>query len=191
MLGIDTQLLCLAVMFLTGAALALFHDLCGVLSGTTPAPGAAASRRRTLAGRRPILRPWDIVFCLLVTPVVFAAVLVSNRGELRLYVFLGLAAGLGAYTCLAAPLVRTAAAGLRDLAVRVLRAAGATLARPLQAAVRTAAAGARLLTGAGRRLTGAGCRAGTALLRRVGRTASGPARLGRRLLAGFRRRAGE
>jgi hypothetical protein len=127
---------------------------------------------------------WDIVFWVIVTPVVFAATLLSSRGELRLHVLLGLASGAAAYLVLARPVVvRT------GLAVR--RAVGGAAA----AGWRLALGPVRLLDGWLRR-TGAGFRATGRRL--AGRCLEGRRRAERRLrriasliLAGFRRRGGE
>ncbi|HCJ09896.1 MAG TPA: hypothetical protein DHW14_01865, partial [Clostridiales bacterium] len=95
-------------MFLSGAAVALFYDLCRVAAGTDPRGGGQRGR-----SGRPAQGFWDIVFWVIVTPVVFAATLVSNRGELRLHVLLGLAAGAAAYLVLARPVVVRAGLAVR------------------------------------------------------------------------------
>jgi spore cortex biosynthesis protein YabQ len=47
----------------------------------------------------------DLFFWLLATPATFVMLLIGNWGELRLYVFIGIALGLFAYFQLASPLV--------------------------------------------------------------------------------------
>lgn len=47
--------------------------------------------------RRWLTNVGDLLYWLVATAVVFAALLLGNWGELRLYVFLGLLAGVGAY----------------------------------------------------------------------------------------------
>lgn len=54
----------------------------------------------------------DLLFWLVLTPVVFALLLVGNWGELRFYVFLGLASGLVLYFGLFSQPVRGIMAGL-------------------------------------------------------------------------------
>jgi len=159
---LDRQILTVAVMFLTGVALGLFFDLWGVATGrVTAPPGAAVGRgvpsRRRATGR-PVFPVSDLLFWLLVTPVVFVAVLFANRGELRSFIFVGIALGVAAYAVLArrtfvwaalearAGLMSGAAAGLRwgeRRVVQPVKTAGARGARAAERTVQGAAQAAR------------------------------------------------
>jgi len=182
MLWPDTQILSVAVMFLSGAAVALFYDLCRVAAGTDPRGGG--QRGRSGRPARPAHGLWDIVFWVIVTPVVFAATLVSNRGELRLHVLLGLAAGAAAYLVLARPVVVRAGLAVRRGAARVAAAGRRLALRPVRflgGRLRRAGAG---FTAAGRRLAGRWQEGRRRAARRLRRIVS-------LILAGFRRRSGE
>jgi spore cortex biosynthesis protein YabQ len=155
MLGLDTQVLSTAVMFLTGVALALFHDLCAVAAGHARVPGAGGGRSRKRAPARAVIRLWDLIYCLLVTPVVFAATMVSNRGELRFYVFVGLALGVAAYFLLASRFVVAVTSTVRTAVIIGVVTVGRWVARPIRGAVAARGGlgrlGARLFAGIRRR----------------------------------------
>lgn len=138
MLWTNDQTLSMAVMFLAGAALALFYDLCALTIGR-------ADRRH--GPRRPAVDTrvslWDLVIWLVATPLVFAAALVSNRGELRVFVFVGLAGGILAYVVFGRPLVVGAGLAAR----RALGRAVAGLCRVLRAPLVRVAGRGRQTTG--------------------------------------------
>ena len=192
---LDRQVLTVAVMFLTGVALGLFFDLWGVATGrVTAPPGAAAGRRvpsRRHATGRPVFPVSDLLLWLLVTPVVFVAALLANQGELRSFIFVGIALGVAAYAVLArrvfvwaalevrAGLLSGAAAGLRwgeRRVVQPVKAAGARGARAAEKTVQGAAQAARRTA-----------RGAAGAVRRTARGAAGAAvGAARRLLGGFR-----
>jgi len=178
---LDRQVLTVAVMFLTGVVLGLFFDLWGVATGrVTVPPGAAVGRRvpsRRRATGRPVFPVSDLLFWLLVTPVVFMAALLANRGELRSFIFVGIALGVAAYAVPArrvfvwvalevrAGLLSGAATGLRwgerrvvqpvkTAGARGARAAEKTVQGAAQAARRTARGAAGAVAGVARRLLG-------------------------------------
>ena len=204
---LDRQVLTVAVMFLTGVALGLFFDLWGVATGrVTAPPGAAVGRRapsRRHATGRQVFPVSDLLLWLLVTPVVFVAALLANRGELRSFIFVGIALGVAAYAVLArrvfvwaalevrAGLLSGTAAGLRwgeRRVVQPVKAAGARGARAAERTVQGAAQAARRTArgaaGAVRRTA----RGAAGAVRRTARGAAGAAvGAARRLLGGFRR----
>jgi len=185
MLWEDTQLLSVAVMFLAGAGLAVVNDVLGLVAGWIP---ARAERRRSI---RPILRVWDLVFWLVVTPCVFAAALVSDYGRLRVYVFAGLAAGAAAYLLLGRPFVLATGFTVRGILICWVTALVMGVARPVKAAwaglIRTGGKVGGALIRAGRRLSGA---VGRMRLAEPAR-GRGIGRWGGWLLGGFRRRPKE
>jgi len=192
---LDRQVLTVAVMFLTGVALGLFFDLWGVATGrVTAPPGPAVGRRvpsRRRATGRPVFPVSDLLLWLLVTPVVFEAALLANRGELRSFIFVGIALGVAAYAVLArrvfvwaalevrAGVLSGAAAGLRwgeRRVVQPVKAAGARGARAAEKTVQGAAQAARRTA-----------RGAAGAVRRTARGAAGAAvGAARRLLGGFR-----
>ncbi len=183
MLWLDTQLLAMGVMFLTGAGVAIGLDLLGILSGRLRVDelGLARSGRR----KKPIRRRsrsglWDVMVWMVVTPVVFAAILISNRGEPRLYVFVGLALGLGAYFVLARRFVVWAGSTARAAVAR----AGGAAAREIAAPVRSAGVGMGKMA---RRLGGWTAGGGRVLGDWARGRQSALGRLGRRILAGIKR----
>ena len=192
---LDRQVLTVAVMFLTGVVLGLFFDLWGVATGrVTAPPGAAVGRRvpsRRRATGRPVFPVSDLLFWLLVTPVVFVAVFFANRGELRSFIFVGIALGVAAYAVLArrvfvwaalearGGLLSGAATGLRWGERRVVQPVTTAGARGARAAERTVQGAAR----AARRTA----RGAAQAARRPARGAAGAAvGVARRLLGGFR-----
>lgn len=159
MLWTDDQTLSMAVMFLAGAALALFYDLCRIVAGrTVKVPGSRPS-----TGLR--LSLWDLLIWLVVTPLIFAAALVSNRGELRLFVFIGLVCGILAHVNFGRPLLVAVGSSLR---LGVARAVAGSYQKLRPSAVKAARLGRRVLS------LGGGLR-----------------RLAVRLGGGFRRKPGE
>ncbi len=83
-LSVDVQFAMLLVTFLIGAAIGLAYD---VYRGLRRA--AQSGRVATLLG--------DIIFWAAATILVFRGLVFGNGGELRLYVFVGAAAGLYLY----------------------------------------------------------------------------------------------
>ncbi|RJQ04504.1 MAG: hypothetical protein C4551_10730 [Bacillota bacterium] len=182
MLWRDTQLLSTAAMFLAGAALALLYDLLSIVTGRATPP--ARVRRR---GPR-VLSLWDLLFWVVATPLVFAASLVSNQGELRIYVFVGLALGAAAYHFLARAFVVNAGLATRTGLIRTGRFVGRAVARPVGAASRKAV---RVAGALGRWARGRGEAAGRSVRRVAGRAGAGLAGAGRRILGGIRSRPKE
>ena len=86
------QLQAVVLMIATGAILGLLFDFYRVFRSVIR-PGSSASML------------FDIVFWVIATPATFIMLLAGNWGQLRLYVFLGIAAGLYLYFLLASPLV--------------------------------------------------------------------------------------
>lgn len=78
------QVLAFVITIVTGILLGLLFDCYRVLRGTFN-PKAAVT--------------WltDLLYWLVATAVVFVAVVLSNWGELRFYVFFGILSGLGLY----------------------------------------------------------------------------------------------
>lgn len=127
----DTQILSLGVMFLTGAGLALALDLLGSIlghvevsevggseqSGPRPRPASALRRRRR--ARRAL---WDLALWLVVTPLVFGAILISSRGEMRVYVFIGLGLGVAAHVLLARRFIISVGTASRQAWGRLIQA---------------------------------------------------------------------
>ncbi|OUM99455.1 MAG: hypothetical protein BAA04_08790 [Firmicutes bacterium ZCTH02-B6] len=78
------QLHAFAVTLLGGVAMGVLFDVLRVVRG--------------FAGRRgPLAWALDLLYWIVVTPLMAGLLLEANRGELRLYVFVGIAAGLGLY----------------------------------------------------------------------------------------------
>ena len=78
------QLHAFAVTLLGGVAMGVLYDVLRIVRG--------------MAGRRgPLGWLLDLLYWTVVTPLMAGLLLEANRGELRLYVFLGIAAGLGLY----------------------------------------------------------------------------------------------
>ncbi len=170
----DTQILSLGVMFLTGAGLALALDLLGSILGhvdlsEVAPPGQGLGRERGRERPRPRPRPasgprhprqrrarralWDMALWLVVTPLVFGAVLISSRGEMRFYVFVGLGLGVAAYVLLARRFIISVGTASRQAVVEVGGVAVRRVARPVSAVGRRSSLAAR---GAGRWVRGRG-----------------------------------
>jgi len=129
----DTQILSLGVMFLTGAGLALALDLLGSIlghvevsevgeserSGPRPHPASALRRPRRRRARRAL---WDLALWLVVTPLVFGAILISSRGEMRVYVFIGLGLGVAAHVLLARRFIISVGTASRQAWGRLIQA---------------------------------------------------------------------
>ncbi|MEW6724244.1 MAG: spore cortex biosynthesis protein YabQ [Bacillota bacterium] len=105
MYSLPIQLYMVAVMLLSGIALGLAYDIYRVWRGLWRP-----------AGYRAILG--DLGFWLLATGILGFGLVVGNWGELRLYVFLGWAAGLSLYHSLVSRLVIK---GLIRIAKRIAR----------------------------------------------------------------------
>lgn len=86
------QLHALVVMVAAGVILGVLFDFYRVIRSVIR-PGSSAGMI------------FDIVFWVVATPATFLLLLAGNWGQLRLYVFLGMAAGLFAYFQLVSPLV--------------------------------------------------------------------------------------
>jgi len=80
------------IMILTGLALGVLFDVYRVIRSLIKQGSLSAMLM-------------DLFFWLLATPATFIMLLIGNWGELRLYVFLGIALGLFAYFQLVSPLV--------------------------------------------------------------------------------------
>ncbi|MBC8016434.1 MAG: spore cortex biosynthesis protein YabQ [Sporomusaceae bacterium] len=78
------QVLAFAITIVTGILLGLLFDCYRVLRGTFNPRSVVTSLT-------------DLLYWLIATAVVFAAVVLSNWGELRFYVFFGILSGLGLY----------------------------------------------------------------------------------------------
>jgi hypothetical protein len=149
----DTQVLSMAVMFLTGAGLALILDILGLVLGHLALPVARGSGRRRRQRRPPPHSRggralWDLGLWLIVTPFLLAATLLATHGEMRGYVFAGLGLGLAAYGLLARKAVVGAGTALRGALIR----AGFHAGRKAADLVRSASARAkgRVITPLGR-----------------------------------------
>jgi len=182
MLWLDTQVLSVAVMFLTGAGLGLALDLAAVLAGRLGAPPGRRVRRPRR--RRAGSGLWDVFVWLVAAPLVLGAIVVSNRGELRFYVFVGLGLGLCTYALLARRVWVWALAAARGTLVRGAQEAARAAARPTRAAAGWVTHRTEELRGWTRG------RAGwvRAWVKARGAVAAG---VGRRILAGFRPRPKE
>lgn len=193
MLWRDTQMLAMAVMFLTGAGLGLALDILAVILGRPELP--ARGRRRARRARR--FSFWDAALWVIVTPLVFLASVISNQGDLRIYVFIGLALGLAAYVFLARGVVVAAGLAVRTAVGSSLVAAGRWWSRRVAGPVREAGRG---VGHASRAFARWGQERGRDLGRGLGRAADGVGAalgqaglaaktLGRKVWAGFRRRS--
>jgi hypothetical protein len=119
---LDTQILSLGVMFLTGAGLALALDLLGsILGHVEVSEGARPASPRRPRRRRARRALWDLALWLVVTPLVFGAVLISSRGEMRVYVFIGLGLGVAAYVLLARRFIITVGTASRQAGRRLIQ----------------------------------------------------------------------
>jgi spore cortex biosynthesis protein YabQ len=80
----DSQLSTFLTTIATGITLGVLFDCYRVLRGTY---------------RSKVLMTWvtDLLYWLIATVIVFIALVISNWGELRFYVFLGILSGVGLY----------------------------------------------------------------------------------------------
>lgn len=108
MSALELQLYVFALMLLTGMALGLIFDIYRVLRGLI--------RLRGLVGD-----VGDLLVWLLVAPLILVGVLLASWGELRAYIFIGLALGAGLYFFLAGAFVRWTLRYLLALGGRALR----------------------------------------------------------------------
>lgn len=92
MTSLLSQFVAFLIMLGTGLVVGLLFDIYRIIRSLTR-PRAQGSIAM------------DLLFWVLITPVLFALLLAGNWGELRFYVFLGVGAGLFAYFQLASPLV--------------------------------------------------------------------------------------
>lgn len=84
MLPMASQVLVLVFMVVAGFAVGFMYDVYRVI-------------RSLVRPNRRVSVLMDLAFWLFVTPVIFVALLAGNWGQLRLYVFLGMALGLFCY----------------------------------------------------------------------------------------------
>lgn len=126
----DGQVETFFLTVVTGALLGLVFDFYRILRGLLRPPW-------------PVTAAADLVYWLLATVMVFVALLFGNWGELRLYVFVGLAAGvLGYYRLFSRQAIRLLVGLLRltAKAARMVRAVVAlVVVRPLAVLARLAA----------------------------------------------------
>jgi len=122
MTSLDLQFFRFSVLLLTGATIGLFFDLYRAYRAVFrpgPFPG--------LLG--------DFLFSLIATVLGLVAFIFGAGGELRFYVLLALALGLGLYLWLASPLVLYAGrlffTGLRKLELFLFKAVSLVFFRPL------------------------------------------------------------
>ena len=104
---LGTQLYAFGIVLLAGVNLGIFFDLFRVIRGLVR-PGIIST---------PLL---DLLFWALVTPVLVLYIILANWGELRGYVVIGLALGLGFYYLLLSGLVTSFLLWLVDLIRRLL-----------------------------------------------------------------------
>lgn len=144
MTSVDVQVATLLVMVLLGSAVGFAYDLYRGLRRT-----AVRSRWATAVG--------DVLFWALATGFVFRGLVFGNGGELRMYVFVGTAAGLYLYFLLASATVLSAATWLWRAVFAVVRLVAAgfrAVGRGLGAVWAAIRAGAGWLKGAVARVTG-------------------------------------
>ncbi|MGI6081517.1 MAG: spore cortex biosynthesis protein YabQ [Limnochordia bacterium] len=84
MLPMASQILALVVMVVTGLVTGFIFDVYRVV-------------RSLVQPNRQVSVVMDLIFWLLVTPVIFMLLIACNWGQIRLYVFLGMALGLFCY----------------------------------------------------------------------------------------------
>ncbi len=102
---------------------------------------------------RQLLRPsrrslffWDLFFWLCITPVVFAALLASNWGEVRAYVLIGLGLGGIIYTFFLTKTVYRLIDSTFRLVIKICRIAAAPIIRPTRWLATTICRGKKSLT---------------------------------------------
>lgn len=120
--GLTLQFFSFSVLLLAGSLAGLFWDFYRVVRGRARPRGWAEDGG-------------DLVFWLVLATLVGAALFFGNWGELRLYVAVGLAAGVGLYFGLASPVCLALLQGFFDLLAWVFRPllqAGRALATFLQ-----------------------------------------------------------
>ena len=84
MLPMASQILALVIMVVTGLVTGFMFDVYRVV-------------RSLVQPNRQMSVVMDFIFWLMVTPVIFVLLIACNWGQLRLYVFLGMALGLFCY----------------------------------------------------------------------------------------------
>lgn len=107
---LDIQLYRVSVMILAGAATGLLLDIYRIFRWATSPRGF-------------IVYLEDLVFWIILTPLLIFSLLVSNWVDLRLYMLIGFGLGLGSYLLLASPVVLLAFKFTIRVIERVLGAA--------------------------------------------------------------------
>lgn len=108
-MSMDSQLATFVITIVTGAVLGCLFDFYRVVRGALRLRWASTA----LA---------DLLFWLTATALVFAGLIIGNWGEMRLYVFFGLAGGVVGYYRLCSRWAVRLFAGLVRLAARLARA---------------------------------------------------------------------
>lgn len=83
-MSLKEQFLTITMMFASGFGLGILFDTCRVLCAQ-------------LRVSRPVISIVDIIYWIVATILVFKVLYFSNQGQLRFYVFIGLAAGVWIY----------------------------------------------------------------------------------------------
>lgn len=104
---LSTQLYAFGIVLLAGVSLGIFFDLFRVIRGVLR-PGVFST---------PLL---DLLFWVLLTPILILYLLLANWGELRGYVLIGLALGFFFYRLLLSGLVISLLLWLSNILVTVL-----------------------------------------------------------------------
>jgi len=125
---LDIQFYRVSIMVLAGAATGLLLDAYRIFRWATSPRGI-------------LVHLEDLVFWLILTPVLILSLLVSNWVTLRLYMFAGFGLGLGSYLLLASPVV-----------ILALRFVVSLISRAVRTFLRWAAALGRGVRGLRRRL---------------------------------------
>jgi spore cortex biosynthesis protein YabQ len=113
---LDVQFYRVSVMALAGVASGILFDVYRIFRWATSPKGL-------------IVYVEDMVFWLVLTPLLVFSLLVSNWIGLRLYLFLGFAAGFGSYLLAASPVVLLVLKRLAGIAARVVSRSRRFLAR--------------------------------------------------------------
>jgi spore cortex biosynthesis protein YabQ len=99
--SLQVQFLTIGVMMASGAAMGILFDIYRVLAGQLRLP-------------RLLVPAADLLYWAAATLLVFRNLLFSNHGELRFFVFIGLAAGISFHFCFMSPAtVKTVKAFIR------------------------------------------------------------------------------
>lgn len=117
---VDVQAFTVAVVVMTGAFLGLFYDLTAFI-------------RRLIHARRLVTALFDLGFWLVSTGIVFAALLRTNYGDVRLFVLFGLGSGFFGYRFTVRPIVSAVLSRMERFGVRAGRRIGRARKRGLRA----------------------------------------------------------